>query len=152
MNYIWCDGGCRNNQEKNNIGGYGVIIKENDEISEYRGAELNTTNNKQELTSLVVGLSKIKNKDAPLEVIMDSRYVVMGITEWSKKWMLNGFKDSKNKEIKNRLYWIYLIPLVAKFKDIKFVLCKGHGDNAGNERADKLANIAMDELGTRLIR
>jgi len=152
MNYIWCDGGCRNNQEKNNIGGYGVIIKENDEISEYRGAELNTTNNKQELTSLVVGLSKIKNKDEPLEVIMDSRYVVMGMTEWSKKWKSNGFKTADNKEIKNKLYWEYLLELVDKFKDIKFVLCKGHSDNAGNERADKLANIAMDELETRLIR
>ena len=27
-----------------------------------------------------------------------------------------------------------------------FILCKGHSDNAGNERADELANIAMDEM------
>lgn len=33
-------------------------------------------------------------------------------------------------------------------KDIKIIKVRGHADNDGNNRADELANIAMDEVDT----
>jgi len=146
--HIWCDGGCRNNQEKENVGGYGVVIKYNNQIFEYYQGEFNTTNNKQELTSLVVGLAKTKDKKTPVTVIMDSSYVINGMTKWRQKWVNRGFKTSSGKKLKNQFYWITLFTLVDEFESINFVLCKGHSDNAGNERADELANKAMDEMET----
>jgi len=144
--YLYCDGGCRGNQSKENIGGYGVLLKYKDSEAEYYGAERNTTNNKQELTSLIVGLSKIKHKDKPVVVTMDSQYVIEGINTWSKNWKENGFKKSNGEEILNKMYWVWLLDNVVKFDDITFKLCKGHSDNDGNNRADFLANYAMDEM------
>jgi ribonuclease HI len=144
--YLWADGACRNNQSKENIGGYGAVLKYKDGTAEFHGAEENTTNNKMELTSIIVGLGKIKDKTKPVVVTMDSTYVIKGITEWSKTWKINGFKNSKKHEIENINYWRYLLDLVAMFENIEFVLCKGHSDNKENQYADDLANKAMDEF------
>jgi dephospho-CoA kinase len=40
----------------------------------------------------------------------------------------------------------YTEHLKNKFNDITFVQCKGHTDNEGNNRADELANYAMDNI------
>lgn len=143
--YIFADGGCRGNQEKENLGGYGVALKYNGGSVEFYGAEENTTNNKMELTAAVVGLTKVKNKTKPTVLIMDSAYVINGINTWSKKWKVNGFKDSKGDQIKNIEYWRWILDVIEEYDDIQFVQVKGHADNKDLNHADELANKAMDE-------
>ena len=89
--YIYTDGACRGNQEENNLGGYGAVLKFNDEVAEYLGVDVNTTNNKMELCSIILALGKVKNKTRPTIVTMDSQYVVKGINEWSAKWKKTHF-------------------------------------------------------------
>ncbi|WP_029487919.1 ribonuclease H family protein [Candidatus Epulonipiscium viviparus] len=143
---IYCDGGCRGNHVKNNIGAWGVVLIYKGIIKEISGGAINTTNNKMELTAAIVGLSSIKNKDVPTKVYLDSAYVLNGITNWIYGWRKNGFKDSKKQPVKNRELWEDLYNLKCKFKNIDFIKVKGHSSNAGNNRADELCNIEMDKL------
>jgi len=99
-----------------------------------------------ELTSIIEALKRIKNKDIPVEVVMDSKYVIKGITEWIHAWTRNGWVTSTKKPVENKDLWIELLSLKNQFKEISFSLCKGHAGNEGNNRADELANIAMDKI------
>ncbi len=146
MIQVYCDGGCRNNQSKANIGGWGVVLQYKDNIKEIYGSTINTTNNIMELTSCIEALKTITNKSIPVIVNMDSQYVVKGMNEWINNWIKKGWKTSQKKPVENQKLWQELLKLKNEFKDIKFVHCKGHADNKGNIRADELANIAMDEI------
>jgi ribonuclease HI len=142
---IYADGGCRGNQNKSNIGGWGVLLTYKDTIKELYGSAINTTNNIMELTSAIQALKSIKRHDIPIRVIMDSQYVVDGINKWTYSWVKNNWKTSNKKPVANKELWQELLLLKSYFSDIQFAKCKGHDNCSGNIRADELANIAMDE-------
>jgi ribonuclease HI len=148
MIQVFCDGGCRNNQSKENIGGWGVVLNLNlgEKVKEIKGSERNTTNNIMEITSCIKALEAIKCKDIMTEVIMDSQYVITGINEWVDGWIKKGWRKSDKKPVENKELWQRLVQLKNEFRNISFKKCVGHSDNEGNNRADALANEAMDEL------
>lgn len=143
---MYCDGGCRGNQERKNVGGWGVVLKWGEHVKELHGAERDTTNNKMELTAAIEGLRAIRDKNVGVDVHVDSSYVLNGITSWIFGWMKKGWKNSKKEPVANKELWIELHEEREKFADIEFHKVKGHAGDAGNERADELANLAMDEL------
>ena len=144
--YIYCDGGCRGNHVKNNVGGYGLCIYfPNGQVVESRGYSLDTTNNAMELKACIESLKLVSDKDTPVLVTSDSSYLVKGMNEWTLTWIRNDWVTSKGEQVANKDLWLELISLRHAFKDIRFVHCKGHADNAGNNRADQLANMAMDD-------
>lgn len=147
---IYTDGGCRGNQSDNNIGGWGAHLSFNDHKHEIYGGVKNTTNNKMELTACIKALEVIhgeKYKAVPVEIHADSAYVVNGFEKgWIKGWIKKGWVNSKKEPVANQDLWKRLIMLVSSHDDIQFIKVKGHADNEGNNRADALANLAMDEL------
>ncbi|MDD4779073.1 MAG: ribonuclease HI [Tissierellia bacterium] len=144
--YIFCDGGCRGNQFEHNIGGWGAVITYGDKTKEIYGNTKDTTNNIMELTSCIKALKTLKRYDIPIEVTMDSQYVIKGMNEWIQGWIKKGWRNSQKKPVENKELWQELLELKNRFTDIKFIQCQGHADNKGNNRADELANIAMGEI------
>ncbi|MCW4014051.1 MAG: ribonuclease HI [Candidatus Bathyarchaeota archaeon] len=146
---IYADGGCRGNGNECNIGGWGAVMLDmaTKKFRELKGAEpSSTTNNKMELTSAIEALKAMKKHDIPIEVHMDSQYVVSGMTSWLASWKKNNWRTSAKKPIKNKELWKELDGLASKFADLKWVKVKGHSDDKWNNRADELANEAMDEI------
>lgn len=143
---IYCDGGCRGNQSDSNVGGWGAYLVWGEHELELHGGESNTTNNKMELTAAIEGLRAVKNKNVRTDVFLDSAYVLNGIVSWIEGWKRNGWVNSKKKPVLNKELWMELDEERAKFSDISFHKVKGHADNAGNNKADELANLAMDEI------
>ncbi|MGI6216182.1 MAG: ribonuclease HI [Coriobacteriales bacterium] len=143
---LYCDGGCRDNQHDSNVGGWGVYLIWGDATKELWGGEPNTTNNKMELTAAIEGLRAIKRNDYGVDVYIDSAYVVNGINSWVDNWQRNGWKNSKKEPVANKELWLDLIAERDKFSDIVFHKVKGHADSDGNNKADELANRAMDEV------
>ena len=130
---IYADGACRGNQFAENIGGYGVVLLYKEHKKELKDAFKNVTNNQMEILSVIEGLKALKTFDLPVEIYSDSQYVVNTINlNWNKRANLD--------------LWEELYTYMSKFKDIKFIKVKGHSDNEFNNRADKLANEAMDAL------
>ena len=137
---IYTDGACSGNPGK---GGWGALIQENNNEKKLSGSELNTTNNRMELTAVIKALEHY-DEAREIEVFTDSKYVMQGITEWIKNWKNNHWKTSQKKDVKNKDLWILLDTVSAKH-DIKWSWVKGHAGDYGNEIADKLATQAILE-------
>lgn len=130
---IYADGACRGNQFAENIGGYGVVLLYGEHKKELKDAFKNVTNNQMEILSVIEGLKALKTFDLPIEIYSDSQYVVNTV---NLNWKKNANQD----------LWEELYNYIGKAKDIKFIKVKGHSDNIYNNRADQLANEAMDAV------
>ncbi len=138
---VYTDGACRGNPGP---GGWGALLRYNDTEKELYGAERATTNNRMELMAAIQALESLKR---PCEVSLttDSQYVRKGITEWIDNWKRRGWKTADKKPVKNQDLWQRLEQATHKHK-IHWKWIKGHSGHVENERADALANKAVDEL------
>ena len=138
---IFTDGACKGNPGP---GGWGAILRYDETEKEIYGASKNTTNNIMEMTAVIESLRNLK-KPCELIITTDSKYVKNGITNWIHNWKKNGWKTAAKKEVKNKELWIELDSLIKKHS-ISWAWVKGHSGHPENERADLLANIAIEEL------
>ena len=139
---VFTDGGCRGNPGP---GGWGAVLRFGGHERELRGSEQNTTNNRMEL---LAAISALEAMIEPCAVVLttDSTYVKDGITRWIRSWKANGWKTAAKKAVKNKDLWERLDAECLRHQvDWRWV--KGHAGHPENERADGLANLAMDELG-----
>jgi ribonuclease HI len=138
---IFTDGACKGNPGP---GGWGAILRYGTTEKEIYGASRNTTNNIMELTAVIESLKNL-NKPCELIITTDSKYVKNGITEWIHNWKKNGWRTAAKKEVKNKELWIELDSLI-QIHSITWDWVKGHSGHPENERADLLANVAIEEL------
>ncbi|MCK4841373.1 MAG: ribonuclease HI [Methylococcales bacterium] len=132
---IYTDGACKGNPGP---GGWGVFLQYNNNQKELCGGEVETTNNRMELMAAIVALETL-TMACNVKLHTDSKYVLQGITEWMDNWKKRGWKTAAKKPVKNVDLWKRLDLAIAKH-DINWVWIKGHSGNAGNEKADMLAN------------
>lgn len=137
---IYTDGACKGNPGP---GGWGVFIKDQfGDEEEYYGGTETTTNNQMELMAAIKALeiSRDHHEGCRIIVYTDSNYVKRGITEWMSSWIHRGWRTAANKPVKNKNLWISL-NMLQRSVDVEWRWVKGHNNNPGNERADKLANM-----------
>jgi len=138
---IHTDGACRGNPGP---GGWGVLIDATGRRRELAGADAETTNNRMELMAAISAL-KTCEPDHPVTLVTDSQYVRKGITEWMANWKARSWMTAARKPVKNRDLWEELDSLATQLT-IEWKWVKGHSGDPGNERADQLANEAIDRL------
>ncbi len=138
---IFTDGGCKGNPGP---GGWGAILRYGDAEKEIYGSAPETTNNRMEMTAAIEALRLLK-RPCEVELTTDSQYLRQGITQWIHNWKKRGWKTADKKPVKNKELWMALDEQVQKHQ-VKWKWVKGHAGHPENERADELANIAMDEL------
>ncbi len=138
---IFTDGACKGNPGP---GGWGAILRYGTTEKEIYGASKNTTNNIMELTAVIESLKNL-NKPCELIITTDSKYVKNGITEWIHNWKKNGWRTAAKKEVINKELWIELDSLI-QIHSITWDWVKGHSGHPENERADLLANVAIEKL------
>ena len=131
---IYTDGACSGNP---GIGGWGVVILDNNKEILLNGGDQHTTNNKMELTAAIKALEYFDIKKE-LIIYTDSKYVKDGIESWITNWKKNGWKTSAKKIVKNKELWIQLDNLINKH-NVTWKWVKGHSGFKFNEKADELA-------------
>lgn len=121
-------------------GGIGVIfVKDNKKIQAFGKMFKHVTNNKMELTAVIIALQTVlKNNLGPeITIITDSQYVIGCATK--------GWKRKKNIKLWAR-YDKIKQELDSKNIKINFKWVHGHNGNEFNELADKLAVEASQEF------
>lgn len=139
---VFTDGGCRGNPGP---GGWGAVLRFGGHERELRGSEENTTNNRMELLAAISALEALTER-CVVVLTTDSTYVKDGITRWIRNWKANGWKTAAKKPVKNKDLWERLDDECLRHQ-VEWRWVKGHAGHPENERADGLANLAMDELG-----
>lgn len=135
---IHSDGGCRPNPGP---GGYGVVARLGEVVTEIKKGYFLTTNNRMELMAVIAALEEF-GPGIKVDMTTDSQYVING-SKWMRGWARNGWRTYKTGEpIKNKDLWVILNDLMKKNK-VKFIWVRGHTGVKDNERADELATEAL---------
>ena len=137
---IFTDGACKGNPGP---GGWGALLRYGDVEKEINGYQESTTNNIMELTAVIESLKLLKQPSVII-ITTDSTYVKNGITNWIHNWKKNGWKTAAKKSVKNKILWQELDKLIKEHK-ITWCWVKGHSGHLENDRADELANIAIED-------
>jgi ribonuclease HI len=138
---IYTDGACKGNPGP---GGWGVWLRSGAHEKELWGGEALTTNNRMELTAVIEALAALRSRSR-VTLHLDSEYVRQGITSWIHNWKRRGWRTADNKAVKNADLWRRLDEL-AQVHEIDWRWVRGHAGDAGNERADALANRGVASL------
>ena len=138
---VFTDGACSVNP---GIGGWGVVILINDSDPIFlKGGEIQTTNNRMELTATIKALKYFKEHQL-ITLITDSKYVKDGIKSWIANWKKNGWRTTSKKPVKNKELWVELDSQISKH-NITWKWVKGHAGDRYNEKADFLARRFIEE-------
>ncbi|WP_461534611.1 ribonuclease HI [Spongorhabdus nitratireducens] len=141
---IYTDGACKGNPGP---GGWGALLRYGKHERELCGGELETTNNRMELTAAIEALRALK-RPCPVKLTTDSQYVRQGITQWMVNWKKRQWKTASKQPVKNADLWKELDQEVARHQ-IEWCWVKGHSGHPGNEAADQLANRGVDQVLNR---
>jgi ribonuclease HI len=137
---IYTDGACKGNPGP---GGWGVLLKSGATEKELYGGERLTTNNRMELMAVIQALQALKRPCA-VTLHVDSQYVLKGMTEWLPGWKAKGWRTAAKQPVKNVELWQRLDALLAQGgHTVDWRWVRGHNGDAGNERADALANLGV---------
>lgn len=135
---IHTDGACSGNPGP---GGFGCVLRYNENRKELSGGFRKTTNNRMEIIAAVKGLQTLKFP-CRVKLYSDSKYLVNAIEKgWAKRWRANNWKRNKTESAKNPDLWKILLELCAVHQ-VEFIWVKGHASNKENNRCDELAVAA----------
>lgn len=148
---IFTDGASRGNPGP---GGWGAIISTEKKVIELGGRKDRATNNRMELSAAINALEHVREEnfanlgdlaadDKKVQLFSDSKYVIMGITEWIFGWQRKGWKTADRKTVLNRDLWERLAN-AAKGLKIEWKYVAGHTGHSGNERCDEIATLYAD--------
>ena len=132
---MYTDGACSGNPGP---GGYGTILRFGKFEKKISGGEPNTTNNRMELTAVIVGLRAL-NQKCRVDVYSDSKYIVDAIEKgWAKKWRANGWMRNEKDKALNPDLWEEMLNLLDNH-EVVFHWIKGHNGHPENEECDRMA-------------
>ena len=139
---IYTDGACSGNPGP---GGWGCILMYNQHRKESSGSALNTTNNRMEITAALEALKLLK-EPCRVDLYTDSAYLCNALEKkWLDTWSKNGWKTASKSNVENQDLWKELIVELDRH-DVQFHKVKGHADNEYNNRCDKLARDAVQQI------
>ncbi len=138
---IYTDGACRGNPGP---GGWAALLRYKDSEKTLHGAEAQTTNNRMELMAAIMALESLK-RSCRIHLTTDSEYVKKGILEWLPGWKRRGWKTAAKQPVKNVDLWQRLEAAAGRH-EVEWHWVRGHNGHPENERVDRLAVQAIDEL------
>ena len=140
---IYTDGACSGNPGP---GGYGTVLLHKSHRKELSGAVPETTNNRMEMLSAIIGLEALK-ESCDVDLYSDSKYLIDAVNNgWAIRWQKNNWMRNKKDPALNTDLWERLLALLKQHR-VCFHWVKGHAGNPENERCDALARAAIERLG-----
>ena len=137
---IYTDGACSGNPGP---GGWGAILRYQGAEKELSGGEAQTTNNRMELTGVIMALLALK-ESCIVELYSDSKYVIDALEKgWAWGWRKKGWVKSDKKPALNPDLWETLLNLTMQH-EMRYHWVKGHAQNEYNNRCDALAVSMRD--------
>ena len=137
----YTDGGCRGNP---GLGAWAYVLinTSSGHALARAGAEQGTTNNRMELSAVLMALRALRNHNTDLLIRSDSKYTIDSCATWMAGWKARGWRRPTGP-LKNVDILKDLDAELAKHA-VSFEWVKGHAGDPGNEFVDGLLNESMD--------
>lgn len=141
---LYADGCC---DRLTNEGGWAVLL----EAAGFRrnlqgsGYLARTTNNRAELIAVINGLKQLPATRS-VEIVSDSEYVLLGISERLPEWKSRGWRAGSGRHkrpLQNADLWRRLDDLLAA-REVACTWVRGHAGHQQNEDCDRRARRAME--------
>ena len=138
---IHTDGACIGNPGP---GGWGALLRYGGTERELAGGDSDTTNNRMEMMAAIMALEALSS---PCVVTLhtDSQYVQKGISEWLPNWIRRGWKTAAGEPVKNKDLWERLLAASGRHT-VHWRWVRGHNGHVDNERVDKIARLAAENI------
>jgi ribonuclease HI len=134
---VHTDGACSGNPGP---GGWAAVLSAGEHKKEIAGSKAHTTNNEMELTAVLEGLRALKLTGLQVAIYTDSLLVIGWLTgEYKVKAAHIGEMVDAIKTVAE-----------GKFLTIDWFHVKGHSGNAGNERANRLAQAEAQRAKSKM--
>ena len=156
---IYTDGAARGNPGP---AGWGAVMIFHDgelkvksgklKVVEIGGSVKHATNNQMELRAAIEALKYLKSMsrlNLDIKIIADSKYVVLGITEWIPNWIRKNWRTAGRKRVLNRELWEELYEFDKEIKP-RWDYVEGHNGDKYNDRADLIATSFADNQPVKL--
>ena len=151
---VFTDGACSNNGKTTAIAGIGVYFEENDKRNVSKRIKGKQSNNTAELSAVIEVFTVLKNEikeGGDVTIYTDSEYVIKCCTSYGEKCEKNNWGASKrgrkipNAELVKQVYTLY-----KQSDNVNIVWVKAHTNkddtlSKGNEGADRLANLSIED-------
>jgi ribonuclease HI len=140
---IYTDGSVSRPRGGRSPGGWAYHFYLGKTLYEKFGGNLQTTNNRMELTAAIKALQRLYAlglKDEDVTVISDSQYVIYGASMYMQGWKRAGKLSESNTKLKNKDLWIEIDRLSQVFRT-RWLWVRGHRGHEQNERCDRLAKL-----------
>ncbi|WFD22143.1 ribonuclease H [Malassezia equina] len=141
---VYTDGSSLGNGTGSSTAGYGVYW------ADERYHHLNQacrlagpvqTNNRAELTAILVALRMHPDPSVPLRIWTDSQYAINCIEKWMSTWRSHNWKRLNGEDVSNKDLLLQIDQAIGRLElRPTFEFVKGHDGTYGNEMADQLAN------------
>lgn len=148
---IYTDGACKGNPGP---GGYAYIIELGSLVWRHACGELQTTNNRMELTALLQALRNLNTMDLDpkenytINIYSDSKYVTDSFNKgWLYNWVRRDFINVKNTDLWQQVYTLITPLMLLQNITVNINWVKGHAGVALNEAVDELAQSACGQQG-----
>ena len=138
---IFTDGACKGNPGP---GGWGALLRMGKHEKEMSGADKETTNNRMEMTAAIRALNALI-EPCQVDLYSDSKYMLDGMTKWIAGWQKRGWVNASKKPVRNADLWHELIA-AAEPHEVRWHWVKGHSGHEENDRVDRLASDAAEQI------
>lgn len=143
---VWTDGSCINNGTSKASCGIGIFYSPLSERNvSTRLPQGKQTNNRAELCAILYVLCTSPGS-RDITILTDSNYSIKCVTEYRRKWEVNGWKTSQGRDVEWSSIIRYICLLVSFREEMGgltiFEHVRGHSGVSGNTEADRLAYAA----------
>lgn len=142
--FLYCDGSCL---ARGRVGAWGSLSIDGETGHPISSglACFNTTNNRMELMAVIQGLSSLP-EPSRVHLVLDSQYVVDGITHSLPNWMADNWRTTgrRKNRVKNVDLWRQLITQLDRHEvDCEWV--RGHSGHPQNDYVDRMVNSIAEQ-------
>ncbi|KAI1113774.1 ribonuclease H-like domain-containing protein [Nemania sp. NC0429] len=154
---IYTDGACFHNGQADAKGAWSFFFGPEPEARTCAGRLENKgpfgdnteqTSNRAELRAVLAALRARQWSDDGYRTVViatDSEYVAQGVTDWVRKWVGNGWKTAKGKNVANRDLWELLLGEAERYQECGLAIQFWRIDRSLNHIADAAAAKALTE-------
>lgn len=136
---VYTDGACHSNGLENPKAGIGVWFGDDHPLNVSRAVVGRSTCNVAEIMAATHAMRQAKKAGVQkLKVNTDSKFVIMCVTDWMKKWKLVGWRTTNKKPVINKEELIELESAMSSL-DVIWAHVPSHCGIEGNEQAHLLA-------------